>query len=833
VSDALEEMNNAALEGHRRAERTKTMERSTDDDRNHEEERRLIPAQRSEKEATLQPSFERTHSDQVIRPQAKKRRAPHDLGRGKILKPWAAWVLIVAALISCALLAGGSIAHAEHAGDQPIDASCTQEWLDPSGVWQTIEDGDTITLKQGTPLRLHLEFSHNNDKPYIYPVTFRVKANTNIFLGTGHNLPRVDNVDIVSGGGGWSSTTSRNVNLSTYDWPDVKDDILIEVMSDATGGTVLARCNFTLDLLPNPNLDSDGDGLLDTWERNGIDVNHDGTVELPLHQAPYNADPNQRDIFVEVDYMSCNAAFDPADWHTSCATGDTHTDRPITEALDDVVRAFADAPAKSPTTTGYPLVRNPGIKLHVDPEWMEAVPHIRGISFTSGPPPSNQDYLDVKHGFRDDGTTQPCSFGPPNPGEPHGYFGTVIDRSSPNCRQILLAKLLVFHYSIFGHSYAEYPGSSGVSDGANDFMVTLGSWSSTAISKAGGMRVAQAGTFMHELGHDLGLGHGGLDATNCKPNYRSVMNYTRQFPNIDTARPLDYSGESLTILDEKKLYEDEGIGYGASGTAIFGRRGLQRLDYDVENGIDWNGDRRISMVTFPADVNYIQSIGRCHNPSPDETLFPFNDWQNLRYSFRGYPEFVDETGGASVSQPVEVPEQTSESVVAAYDAADHDFDRVPNGSDNCVNTPNPEQGDTDGDGQGDACDQIDTTPPQVISVDPVDGATGIAPGANITATFSETMDASTTDGDPSMINGTTFKLVKLNTDGTTTGVTAVISYDAATKKATLDPSSNLSLGRTYKATVTSGAQDLAGNALDQNSTLAGNQPRNWKFTVRR
>ncbi len=41
------------------------------------------------------------------------------------------------------------------------------------------------------------------------------------------------------------------------------------------------------------------------------------------------------------------------------------------------------------------------------------------------------------------------------------------------------------------------------------------------------------------------------------------------------------------------------------------------------------------------------------------------------------------------------------------------------------------------------------------------------------------------------------------------------------------------MGRTYKATVTTGAQDLAGNALDQNSTQSGYQPKNWKFTVRR
>ena len=34
-----------------------------------------------------------------------------------------------------------------------------------------------------------------------------------------------------------------------------------------------------------------------------------------------------------------------------------------------------------------------------------------------------------------------------------------------------------------------------------------------------------------------------------------------------------------------------------------------------------------------------------------------------------------------------------------------------------------------------------------------------------------------------------------------------------------------------KAVVGTGAKDLAGNALDQNPTKAGNQPKVWKFKV--
>jgi len=144
-----------------------------------------------------------------------------------------------------------------------------------------------------------------------------------------------------------------------------------------------------------------------------------------------------------------------------------------------------------------------------------------------------------------------------------------------------------------------------------------------------------------------------------------------------------------------------------------------------------------------------------------------------------------------------------------------DSDGVADDEDNCPDDPNADQADGDANGEGDACDS-----PKVMSTGPAKGATLIAPGVNVT--FSEAMDASTTDGDPSTINGTTFKLVRLSADGTTTRVTATVSYAAATKRAKLDPASNLSPRRTYKATVTTGAQDLAANALDQNPNVANN-----------
>ena len=115
---------------------------------------------------------------------------------------------------------------------------------------------------------------------------------------------------------------------------------------------------------------------------------------------------------------------------------------------------------------------------------------------------------------------------------------------------------------------------------------------------------------------------------------------------------------------------------------------------------------------------------------------------------------------------------------------------------------------------------VDLTNPTVISTTP-GATTGVLAGANVTATFSEAMKAST-------INDTTFTLVE---KGTTTKVPATISYSATSQMGRLNPTSNLKHGVTYTARVGTGAKDRAGNSLDQNTSKAGNQPKTWSFTV--
>jgi dipeptidyl aminopeptidase/acylaminoacyl peptidase len=116
---------------------------------------------------------------------------------------------------------------------------------------------------------------------------------------------------------------------------------------------------------------------------------------------------------------------------------------------------------------------------------------------------------------------------------------------------------------------------------------------------------------------------------------------------------------------------------------------------------------------------------------------------------------------------------------------------------------------------------VDTLAPRVTRSSPTAGATEVLATANVTATFSEAMRAAS-------INGQTFKLFR---KGSSTKVAAVVSYNAGTHRATLDPTNSLRRGATYKAVVTTGAKDLAGNNLDQNSSLSGQQQKVWFFTV--
>lgn len=104
---------------------------------------------------------------------------------------------------------------------------------------------------------------------------------------------------------------------------------------------------------------------------------------------------------------------------------------------------------------------------------------------------------------------------------------------------------------------------------------------------------------------------------------------------------------------------------------------------------------------------------------------------------------------------------------------------------------------------------VDTFAPRVSFVSPAAASTGAAVNAQILATFSEAMD-------PSTLTTATFSLKQ-----GATSVSGIHTYSGTT--ATFVPSNNLAQQTVYTATITTGAKDLASNALAANFV--------WSFTT--
>jgi hypothetical protein len=125
--------------------------------------------------------------------------------------------------------------------------------------------------------------------------------------------------------------------------------------------------------------------------------------------------------------------------------------------------------------------------------------------------------------------------------------------------------------------------------------------------------------------------------------------------------------------------------------------------------------------------------------------------------------------------------------------------------------------------------KIDKTAPKVSAATPT--LTGIGRGTNVVATFSERMG-------PASITNSTFKLFRCtsSTSCTTQVTNVILSKSTDGLRATINPygtsSTVLAANTKYKVVVTTGTQDLAGNALDQDPRTAGNQQKSWTFTTK-
>jgi hypothetical protein len=135
---------------------------------------------------------------------------------------------------------------------------------------------------------------------------------------------------------------------------------------------------------------------------------------------------------------------------------------------------------------------------------------------------------------------------------------------------------------------------------------------------------------MHELGHNLGLHHGGDDDINGKPNYLSVMNYSFSntgIPGIGVTYSR-WGPSSLYDLDEKSLSEPDGLLVKDGSVPAGAKTRYTCPDSHVETPaigkpIDWNCLRKIEPGRIAADINDDHSL---------KLLHPYNDWTNLVFN---------------------------------------------------------------------------------------------------------------------------------------------------------------------------------------------------------
>lgn len=299
---------------------------------------------------------------------------------------------------------------------------------------------------------------------------------------------------------------------------------------------------------PAALVDTDGDKLPDIWETQGYDANGDGVIDVDL--PAMGANPNHKDLFVEMDYMQ---GLLPSS----------------TVAFDRMVNVFATAPVSNPDGVN-------GIKLHLD------AGTAGGSTYNLGG--GNQVPYDSNL-------------------SPALSQTNAIKSSNFNSK-----RAAVFYYMLWADDYDSSCSSGNAFALPNDtFIVTMGprcGWTTT--------QDMQVGTFVHEFGHTLGLRHGGTDDGNYKPNYLSVMNYSFQFsgvPRTDGTSYFGYSNVNPGALNESSLNESNGLGSLAAGwkTKFYCAGSTTVTNTGPANQpIDWNCNGTAS-GTVSTDINRTNS----------------------------------------------------------------------------------------------------------------------------------------------------------------------------------------------------------------------------------
>lgn len=326
---------------------------------------------------------------------------------------------------------------------------------------------------------------------------------------------------------------------------------------------------------PSPSLaaaDRDGDGLPNTWET--------GTAPGGLNIKKMGADPNRKDIFVEIDFR-----------------GKTVRSQVTCQHLDALFNAFRNAPVGNPNG-------KKGINLHLDANKVC---------------PSRSYKLGGSNLFN------------PQQKGAGGCAETNFDLTfQPGAGGAKMAdnRIQVFHHAAIVAQICS--GSYGVAQQPGSRLL---------VSTAGDI----ATTFMHELGHNLGLGH---DATNTphpdgvewgvQPNHLSSMGQGLHKSNDGNLfiPVIDYQRFAMPRIDERHLDEGEGVG-GPPEAHKFMTTWECAISYNVgwparEGPLNWNCSQDVMFFdTFEPGSDYTLDLNR--DGRFGWLPATFNEWKVLVY----------------------------------------------------------------------------------------------------------------------------------------------------------------------------------------------------------